>query len=89
MLTEYLANNQRALALFLAGGYHDSLVRRLTGVYRERRRVLLQSLAEYLHRLDENPEEYLRYFDWRESYEIVPHVSGILLLLFFFCIWLP
>ena len=47
MLRHPPANNQRTLALFLAGGYHDSLIRRLTGVYRERRQLLLDSLEKY------------------------------------------
>lgn len=42
------ANNQRTLALFLAGGYQDSLLRRLTQVYRERYNRLSQALAELL-----------------------------------------
>ena len=46
MLRHPPANNQRTLALFLAGGYHDSLIRRLTGVYTERRKLLLDSLAD-------------------------------------------
>jgi GntR family transcriptional regulator/MocR family aminotransferase len=48
MLRHPPANNQRTLALFLAGGYHDSLIRRLTGVYRERRELLIESLAQQL-----------------------------------------
>ncbi len=42
------ANNQRAAALFLARGYHDALVRRLTHVLRERAAVLAKALARHL-----------------------------------------
>ncbi len=41
------ANNQRTLALFLAGGYHDSLIRRLSAVYSQRRERLLDSLQRH------------------------------------------
>ena len=48
MIRHAPTNNQRTLALFLAGGYHDSLVRRLTEVYRHRRTVLLDAMARWL-----------------------------------------
>ncbi|GAA5316458.1 MAG: PLP-dependent aminotransferase family protein [Candidatus Pelagadaptatus aseana] len=48
MLRHPPANNQRALALFLAGGYHDTLLRRLTQTYRERSECLMAALQQYL-----------------------------------------
>lgn len=48
MLRHPPANNQRAVALFLSGGYHDSLVRRLSHAYKERYRVMGEVLARYL-----------------------------------------
>jgi GntR family transcriptional regulator/MocR family aminotransferase len=48
MLRHPPANNQRALALFLAGGYHDTLLRRLTQTYRERSECLVSALKKYL-----------------------------------------
>ncbi len=48
MLRHAPANNQRTLALFLAGGHHDTLLRQLTQVYRERYNRLSQALATCL-----------------------------------------
>lgn len=42
------ANNQYALALFLALGHYDSLVQRMNQVYRERSAAMAQALREYL-----------------------------------------
>lgn len=42
------ANNQRALATFLALGYHDAIVRRLLGIYQERSGVLTEALRRHL-----------------------------------------
>ncbi len=48
MLRHPPANNERAVALFLSLGHHDSLVRRLTHAYKERWQVMGQALARYL-----------------------------------------
>ncbi len=48
MLRHPPANNQRAVALFLARGHHDSLVRRLSHAYRDRWQCLGGALARYL-----------------------------------------
>ncbi|GAA4888089.1 PLP-dependent aminotransferase family protein [Ferrimonas pelagia] len=48
MLRHPPANNQRALALFLAQGYHDSFVTRLARIYAERRELLLNAIARHL-----------------------------------------
>ncbi|MCH6581842.1 MAG: PLP-dependent aminotransferase family protein [Proteobacteria bacterium] len=48
MLRHPPANNQRAVALFLARGHHDSLVRRLSHAYRDRWQVMGGALARYL-----------------------------------------
>ncbi|GHC80056.1 PLP-dependent aminotransferase family protein [Limoniibacter endophyticus] len=42
------ANNQRAVALFLSLGHHDSLIRRLSTAFEERRRCLVQALDTYM-----------------------------------------
>ena len=47
MLRHAPMNNQRTLGLFLAGGYHDSLVHRLTGAYRKRRAALRDAMAHH------------------------------------------
>ena len=31
-----------------------------------------QALAKYLHYLDLHPEEYVKYFSWKENYQVVP-----------------
>jgi GntR family transcriptional regulator/MocR family aminotransferase len=48
MLRHPPANNQRAVALFLALGHHDSLVRRLSHAFKERWQVLGEALARHL-----------------------------------------
>jgi len=48
MLRHPPANNERAVALFLSLGHHDSLVRRLSHAYRERWQVLGRALATHL-----------------------------------------
>jgi GntR family transcriptional regulator/MocR family aminotransferase len=42
------ANNERAVALFLARGHHDSLVRRLSHAYKDRWQTMGDALARYL-----------------------------------------
>ncbi len=42
------ANNQRTVALFIAGGYYDSLVHRLQRVYRERWQAMGEALEQFL-----------------------------------------
>ncbi len=42
------ANNQRAVALFLSLGHHETLVRKLATAFHERREHIMQSLAEHL-----------------------------------------
>jgi len=41
-------NNQRAVALFIAGGYYDALVHRLQKVYRERWQAMADALHDFL-----------------------------------------
>ena len=48
MLRHPPANNQRAVALFLSLGHHDSLVRRLSHAYKERWQALGEALACHL-----------------------------------------
>ena len=48
MLRHPPANNQRAVALFLSLGHHDSLVRRLSHAYKERWQALGEALATEL-----------------------------------------
>jgi GntR family transcriptional regulator / MocR family aminotransferase len=48
MLRHPPTNNQRTLALFLAGGHQDSLLRRLSQVYKERFGVMQQAIAKHL-----------------------------------------
>ena len=48
MLRHPPANNQRAVALFLALGHHDSLVRRLSHAFHERWKVMGEALATHL-----------------------------------------
>ena len=48
MIRHPAANNQRTIALFLADGHHDTLLRRLCGVYRERLAAAVTALAKYL-----------------------------------------
>ena len=55
MMRHTPSNNQRALALFLAGGYHDTLVHRLTLRYSERYEVLKTALQEFLPSVELTP----------------------------------
>ena len=48
MLRHPPANNERAVALFLSLGHHDSLVRRLSHAYKERWQTMGDALARYL-----------------------------------------
>ena len=48
MLRHPPANNQRTVALFLALGHHDSLMRRLSHAFRERWQVMGAALAHHL-----------------------------------------
>lgn len=48
MLRHPASNNQRAVALFLARGYHDSLMRNIVSSYRERRQAMADALQKYL-----------------------------------------
>lgn len=48
MLRHPPANNQRTVALFLALGHHDSLMRRLSHAFRERWQAMRDSLARHL-----------------------------------------
>lgn len=47
MLRHPPANNERAVALFLSLGHHDSLVRRLSHAYKERWQVMGEALARH------------------------------------------
>src|SRR5262245_4123202 len=48
MLRHPPANNQRTVALFLARGHHDSLMRRLSHAFRERWQVMRGALGRHL-----------------------------------------
>jgi GntR family transcriptional regulator/MocR family aminotransferase len=48
MLRHPPANNERAIALFLARGHHDSLIRRLNHAFELRWRILGEALSRYL-----------------------------------------
>jgi len=48
MLRHPPTNNQRTVALFVSGGYYDSLVHRLQRVYGERWQAMGEALAEFL-----------------------------------------
>lgn len=48
MIRHPAANNQRTIALFLADGHHDTLLRRLCNVYRERLAAAVTALARHL-----------------------------------------
>ena len=48
MIRHPAANNQRTIALFLADGHHDTLLRRLCSVYRERLAAAVTALAKHL-----------------------------------------
>lgn len=53
MLRHPPANNQYALALFLALGHYDSLTQRMNQVYRERSQIMGQAIRYYLPELCE------------------------------------
>ena len=55
MMRHTPANNQRALALFLAGGYHDTLVHRLKLRYAERYELLKIALQEFMPSIEMAP----------------------------------
>jgi GntR family transcriptional regulator / MocR family aminotransferase len=48
MIRHPASNNQRTVALFLADGHHDALLRRLCNVYRERLAVAVTALTRHL-----------------------------------------
>ncbi|MFO1034328.1 MAG: PLP-dependent aminotransferase family protein [Hyphomicrobiales bacterium] len=48
-------NNQRAAALFLSLGHHDTLIRRLHKAYRTRWEIMGRSLGEYMPMSSRNP----------------------------------
>ncbi len=48
MLRHPPANNQRAVALFLARGHHDSMVRRLSHAYKDRWQAMGDALSRHL-----------------------------------------
>ena len=48
MLRHPASNNQRAVALFLGRGYHDSLIRQLVSTYRERWECMKAALERHL-----------------------------------------
>ncbi|MGH6933627.1 MAG: PLP-dependent aminotransferase family protein [Dongiaceae bacterium] len=48
MIRHPAANNQRTLAMFLADGHHDALLRRLCNVYRERLAAAVTALVKHL-----------------------------------------
>jgi GntR family transcriptional regulator/MocR family aminotransferase len=48
MLRHPPANNQRTVALFLARGHHDSLMRRLSHAFRDRWQKMAQALPRHL-----------------------------------------
>lgn len=55
MLRHPPANNQRAVALFLARGHHDSLTRRLARTYKRRSEAMREALDEFLPSVSEPP----------------------------------
>lgn len=55
MLRHPPSNNQRTLALFLAAGYHDALIIRLTQIYQQRRELLLNALQIHLPEVTVTP----------------------------------
>jgi len=48
MIRHPAANNQRTIAMFLADGHHDALLRRLCNVYRERLAAVITALVKHL-----------------------------------------
>ncbi len=55
MLRHPPANNQRAVALFMSLGHHDSLVRRLSHAYKDRWRAMGEALASHLPESSQMP----------------------------------
>ncbi len=55
MLRHPPANNQRAVALFMSLGHHDSLVRRLSHAYKDRWRAMGNALATHLPESSQMP----------------------------------
>ncbi|MFT5445360.1 MAG: GntR family transcriptional regulator/MocR family aminotransferase [Gammaproteobacteria bacterium] len=55
MLRHSPANNERAVALFLARGHHDSLVRRLSHAYKERWQAMGDALAKHFPESSRTP----------------------------------
>src|SRR3546814_15371572 len=55
MLRHPATNNQRTLALFIAGGHYDALVHRLQRAFRTRRAVMGQALQRHLPQLLQRP----------------------------------
>jgi len=49
------SNNQYAMALFLARGYHDSLLRRVHSTYQERAELALSAIRKYLPMFEVTP----------------------------------
>ncbi len=48
MLRHAPSNNQRTTSLFIAQGYHDTYIRKLNRIYKERREIMRDCLARYL-----------------------------------------
>ncbi len=48
MIRHPAANNQRTIAMFLADGHHDALLRRLCNVYRERLAAAVTALVKHM-----------------------------------------
>lgn len=86
MLRHPPANNQRTIALFLARGHHDSLLRRLSHAYRERWQVMRDALARHLPNCKVSPSiggtaywiEGPKSLDARET-ERLAAIEGILI----------
>lgn len=55
MLRQPPTNNQRTVALFIAGGYYDALVARLQRTYRERWEVMGAALEKHLPQMTSTP----------------------------------
>ena len=55
MLRQPPTNNQRTVALFIAGGYYDALVARLRRTYRERWEVMATALERFLPQMATTP----------------------------------
>ena len=55
MLRHPPANNQRAVALFLKLGHHESLVRRLSHAFRERWELMVEALNEHFPNASRSP----------------------------------